>query len=69
MSTIEQRPEAAPTAIPHDYSKRLMVFGGRSSGELAAKGIRHELDLWGHDVPHDWPSWRAQLAHQRPRFC
>jgi esterase/lipase superfamily enzyme len=36
---------------------------------LAAKGIRHELDLWGHDVPHDWPSWRAQLAHHLPRFC
>ena len=33
------------------------------------KGIRYELDLWGHDVPHDWPSWRAQLAHHLPRFC
>lgn len=36
---------------------------------LADKGIRHELDLWGHDVPHDWPSWRAQLAHHLPRYC
>ena len=36
---------------------------------LAAKGIRHELDVWGYDVPHDWPSWRAQLAHHLPRFC
>jgi esterase/lipase superfamily enzyme len=36
---------------------------------LASKGIRHELDLWGYDVPHDWPSWRAQLAHHMPRFC
>ncbi|SNT61129.1 Esterase/lipase superfamily enzyme [Asanoa hainanensis] len=36
---------------------------------LADKGIRHELDLWGHDVPHDWPSWRAQWAHHLPRFC
>jgi esterase/lipase superfamily enzyme len=36
---------------------------------LAAKGIRYELDLWGHDIPHDWPSWRAQLAHHLPRFC
>ena len=35
----------------------------------AEKGIRHELDLWGHDVPHDWPSWRAQIAHHLPRFC
>ena len=36
---------------------------------LAEKGIRCELDLWGHDVPHDWPSWRAQLAYHLPRFC
>jgi esterase/lipase superfamily enzyme len=39
------------------------------AGLLASKGIRHELDLWGHDVPHDWPSWRNQLAHHLPRFC
>lgn len=36
---------------------------------LAEKGIRHELDVWGYDVPHDWPSWRAQLRHHLPRFC
>jgi esterase/lipase superfamily enzyme len=41
----------------------------RLAGLLTAKGIRHELDLWGHDVPHDWPSWRAQIAHHLPRFC
>lgn len=35
---------------------------------LHGKGLRHELDLWGYDVPHDWPSWRAQLAHHLPRF-
>jgi esterase/lipase superfamily enzyme len=39
------------------------------AGLLASKGIRCELDVWGHDVPHDWPSWRAQLAHHLPRFC
>jgi esterase/lipase superfamily enzyme len=39
------------------------------AGRLAEKGIRHELDLWGHDVPHDWPSWRAQIAHHLARFC
>jgi len=37
-------------------------------GLLAGKGIRHEVDLWGHDVPHDWPSWCAQIAHHLPRF-
>ena len=41
----------------------------RLAGLLGAKGIPHELDLWGHDVAHDWPSWRAQIAHHLPRFC
>ncbi len=41
----------------------------RLAGLLAEKGIRHELDLWGHDVPHDWPSWKAQLVHHLTRFC
>jgi esterase/lipase superfamily enzyme len=35
---------------------------------LARQGIRHELDLWGYDIAHDWPSWRAQLAHHLPRL-
>lgn len=41
----------------------------RLAGLLQSKGIRSEMDLWGYDVPHDWPSWRAQLAHHLPRFC
>lgn len=36
---------------------------------LSEKGIRHELDIWGYDIPHEWPSWRAQFAHHLPRFC
>jgi esterase/lipase superfamily enzyme len=36
---------------------------------LEGKGIRCELDEWGWDVPHDWPSWQRQLAHHLPRFC
>jgi esterase/lipase superfamily enzyme len=40
----------------------------RFAALLGVKGIRHELDLWGHDVAHDWPSWRAQIAHHLPRF-
>jgi esterase/lipase superfamily enzyme len=35
---------------------------------LGEKGIPNEVDLWGHDVPHDWPSWRRQIAHHLPRF-
>ena len=40
----------------------------RFAAQLGEKGIRHELDVWGHDVPHDWPAWRAQIAHHLPRF-
>lgn len=36
---------------------------------LAGKGLRVELDLWGFEIPHDWPSWRMQIAHHLPRFC
>ena len=40
----------------------------RLASLLGEKGIPHELDLWGHDVPHDWPSWQAQIAHNLARF-
>lgn len=41
----------------------------RLAGILADRGLRHQLDVWGPDTPHDWPSWRRQLAHHLPRFC
>jgi esterase/lipase superfamily enzyme len=41
----------------------------RLAGVLAEKGIAHDLDVWGHDVPHDWTSWQRQIAHHLPRFC
>lgn len=48
MSTIEDI-ETAPrpaTAITQDYSKRLMIFGGRASMELAARIAGHlDVDL------------------------
>lgn len=31
------------------------------SAVLRAKGINHELDVWGYDFKHDWPTWRAML--------
>ena len=40
----------------------------RFASQLAGKGIPHELDVWGEDAPHDWPAWRAQIAHHLPRF-
>jgi esterase/lipase superfamily enzyme len=31
------------------------------SGVLNSKGIPHELDVWGTEWKHDWPTWRAML--------
>jgi esterase/lipase superfamily enzyme len=33
------------------------------SETLHGKGIPHHLDLWGHDVAHDWPWWRKMLPY------
>jgi esterase/lipase superfamily enzyme len=35
---------------------------------LQTKGIPHELDVWGHDVSHDWPWWRRMLPHHLARL-
>ncbi len=35
----------------------------RLSALLSAKQIPHLLDLWGHDVNHDWPWWRRMLPY------
>jgi esterase/lipase superfamily enzyme len=31
------------------------------SALLDYKGIPHNLDVWGHDMGHDWPTWRAMM--------
>ena len=43
MSILEESPQVV-SSIPHDYTKRLMVFGGRASMELAAQ-IAGKLDV------------------------
>lgn len=35
---------------------------------LHSKGIPHVLDLWGHDVNHDWPWWRVMLNVYLPKL-
>ncbi|MEO7331400.1 MAG: alpha/beta hydrolase-fold protein [Minicystis sp.] len=35
----------------------------RLSQLLWDKGVPNNLDVWGHDVDHDWPSWRKMLPH------
>ena len=43
MSMLEESPEMV-SSIPHDYTKRMMVFGGRASMELADR-IASRLDV------------------------
>ncbi len=35
----------------------------RFAGILYAKNIWYELDIWGHEWTHDWPTWRAVLPY------
>lgn len=35
----------------------------RFSQVLWDKGIGHDLDIWGPDVIHDWPTWRNMLPY------
>jgi esterase/lipase superfamily enzyme len=36
---------------------------GRFAKILYDKGINYELDVWGKEWTHDWPTWRAMLPH------
>jgi len=33
------------------------------AGILAGKGVGCDLDIWGGDMTHDWPTWRAMLPY------
>jgi esterase/lipase superfamily enzyme len=35
----------------------------RFSALLHAKGIPHDLEIWGYDIKHDWPTWRMMLPY------
>jgi esterase/lipase superfamily enzyme len=40
----------------------------RFAALLAEQGIPYELDVWGADTPHDWPSWGLMLGKHLPRL-
>ncbi|MES2003838.1 MAG: alpha/beta hydrolase-fold protein [Bacteroidota bacterium] len=35
----------------------------RFAGVLYNKGIWYDLDVWGTDIAHDWPTWRTMLPY------
>ncbi len=60
------------TQIRHRHHIHILAGSGpyedpdasRAFSELLHhKSIPHELDIWGHDMGHDWPTWRAMLPH------
>ena len=53
-------------------SRRFVVATGQGRAEapdesrrlarvLATQGIPVDLEIWGDDVHHDWPTWRTML--------
>lgn len=56
------------------FNKKLIIATGQGNYEnpesskvlsavLDSKNIPHQLDLWGFDMPHDWPTWRKMLPY------
>lgn len=35
---------------------------------LKNKGIHAEVNFWGYDIPHDWPSWERQIRLYLPQM-
>ncbi|MDX2042710.1 MAG: alpha/beta hydrolase-fold protein [Acidobacteriota bacterium] len=60
--------------ILQNGDKKIVLFSGQGAYEapdrsralsniLNSKGIPHWLDVWGHDVNHDWPWWRKAMPY------
>jgi esterase/lipase superfamily enzyme len=65
--------------LSHMRRNRIVIASGQGAYEapdrsrqlsalLHAKAIPHWLDLWGYDVPHDWPTWRQMLNVYLPQL-
>jgi esterase/lipase superfamily enzyme len=59
----------APSASPQRAVHRLRagrVGAAEYSRQLSGprrQGHPHQLDLWGTDMAHDWPTWREMLPY------
>ena len=60
--------------LNHMRSRSIIIASGQGDYEaphasvqlseiLHAKQVSHWLDLWGHDMRHDWPTWREMLPY------
>ena len=55
-----------------EHGKRIHILSGQGDYEAPGQskalsralwnlGVWHNLDLWGHDMRHDWPTWRRMM--------
>lgn len=77
-SPIEYLPNLNdPWFLHHIRQARIIVCSGQGAWEYPEdarrmkqifdeKGIPAWVDLWGHDVNHDWPWWKIMLPHFLP---
>jgi esterase/lipase superfamily enzyme len=49
------------------YEGRCIEETVAMAGALRQRGIPVHLDLWGHDVSHEWVWWRRQLVYHLTR--
>lgn len=72
VSFVPNLPEGPAMGLIRHHS-RIQLLSSRGAWEypwlteqfshlLHQRGIPHHVDIWGHDMPHDWPTWHQQLA-------
>jgi len=58
---------------PADRNERHEAYDRLDSRDLQeicrAKAIPAWIDIWGHDVNHDWPWWYKQMNHFLGHLC
>jgi esterase/lipase superfamily enzyme len=45
------------------YEGRCTIETAEMANALARMGIPVHLDMWGHDVSHEWVWWKRQIVH------
>ena len=71
---VPQLPEGPQLWALREHGKRIHLLTGQGDYEspdqsrrlsrmLWDKGVWHNLDVWGHDMKHDWPTWMRMLPH------
>ncbi len=63
LERVRQNTHLALVCGQGAWEDKCLTETHRLADALAAKGISHERDIWGHDVEHHWYWWRRQIVH------